>query len=60
MGILRDEVCERAGKRVFYRTWSTGDDKLSADPDYYRGVTDQVPVHDNLLFSIKYPIRASS
>ncbi|MEU1945907.1 hypothetical protein ABZ554_26620 [Streptomyces sp. NPDC020125] len=57
LGILRDEVCERAGKRVFYRTWSTGDDKLTADPDYYRGVTDRVPVHDNLLFSIKHTAR---
>ncbi|QWF82653.1 hypothetical protein [Amycolatopsis sp. CA-230715] len=57
LGILRDEVCERAGKRVFYRTWSTGGDKLTSDPAYYRAVTDQVATHENLVFSIKHTAR---
>lgn len=54
LGILRDELCVRAGKRVFYRTWSTGGDKLTSDPDFYRQVTDQVETHENLIFSIKH------
>ncbi|WP_205670011.1 MULTISPECIES: hypothetical protein [unclassified Amycolatopsis] len=54
LGILRDELCVRAGKRVFYRTWSTGSDKLTSDPDFYREVTDQVETHENLVFSIKH------
>ncbi|MFB9923718.1 hypothetical protein ACFORO_15120 [Amycolatopsis halotolerans] len=53
LGILRDEMCLR-GKRVFYRTWSTGSDKLTSDPDFYRQVTDQVETHENLVFSIKH------
>jgi hypothetical protein len=54
LGILRDEVCAGAGKRVFYRTWSTGSDKLTSDPAFYRQVTDQVGTHENLVFSIKH------
>jgi hypothetical protein len=51
--ILREEVCERAGKRVFYRTWSTVD-KLREDPAYYLSVTDQVETHERLVFSVKH------
>ncbi|MFD9890170.1 hypothetical protein ACFWY9_12580 [Amycolatopsis sp. NPDC059027] len=54
LGILRDEVCVRAGKRIFYRTWSTGSDKLTSDPTFYRQVTDKVDTHENLVFSIKH------
>ncbi|RZQ59597.1 hypothetical protein EWH70_33415 [Amycolatopsis suaedae] len=57
LGILRDEVCVRAGKRLFYRTWSTGGDKLTSDPAFYRQVTGQVAPHENLLFSIKHTAR---
>jgi hypothetical protein len=51
--MLRDEVCERAGKRVFYRTWSTSD-TLREDPAYYLSVTNQVDLHDRLVFSVKH------
>ncbi|GLY69683.1 hypothetical protein [Amycolatopsis taiwanensis] len=54
LGILREEVCVRAGKRVFYRTWSTGGDKLTADPAYYQQVTEEIETHENLVFSIKH------
>ncbi|MCX4551654.1 hypothetical protein [Streptomyces sp. NBC_01500] len=52
--LLREEVCVRAGKRLFYRTWSTGGDPLTNDPDYYRTVTGAVEPHQNLLFSVKH------
>ncbi|MFG2499430.1 hypothetical protein ACGFSB_14620 [Streptomyces sp. NPDC048441] len=52
--LLRDEVCVRAGKHLFFRTWSTGGDRLRDDPAYYRAVTDKIEPHDKLLFSIKH------
>lgn len=53
--LLRDEVCVRAGKRLFYRTWNTGSDGgLRDDPAYYRDVTDRIAPHDKLLFSVKH------
>ncbi|MCX4727144.1 hypothetical protein OG760_07960 [Streptomyces sp. NBC_00963] len=54
IGLLRDEVCVRAGKRLFYRTWSTGGDPLTNDPAFYRTVTDAIEPHRNLLFSVKH------
>ena len=51
---LRDEVCERLGKYVFFRTWDMFPDKLHARPDHYLHVTDQIEPHAKLLFSIKH------
>ncbi|MFE7120193.1 hypothetical protein ACFU99_32700 [Streptomyces sp. NPDC057654] len=54
INLLREEVCVRAGKRLFYRTWATGNDKFREDPTYYRAVTDRIEPHERLLFSIKH------
>lgn len=55
LDLLREEVCVRAGKRLFYRTWNTGSDGgLRDDPAYYRDVTDRIEPHAKLLFSIKH------
>ena len=55
IGLLRDEVCVRAGKQLFYRTWNTGGDGgLRDDPAYYREVTDRIAPHPRLLFSVKH------
>ncbi|WP_367429495.1 hypothetical protein [Streptomyces celluloflavus] len=54
IGLLREEVCVRAGKRLLYRTWSTGGDRLRDDPAFYRAVTDAIAPHERLLFSVKH------
>jgi len=51
--LLRDEVCAKRGKMVFYRTWDFGNN-FHVNPDYYLKVTDAIAPHSNLVFSIKY------
>lgn len=52
--ILRDEVCVKRNKKLFYRTWDFGYN-FHNNPDYYLKVTESVEPHPNLIFSIKYP-----
>ena len=51
--ILRDEVCEKRGRMVFYRTWDFGNN-FHVNPAYYLKVTDAIEPHPNLIFSIKH------
>ena len=50
--LLREEVCEKYNKKLFYRTWDFG--FFHTDADIYLKITDQVEPHPNLMFSIKY------
>jgi hypothetical protein len=50
--LLREEVCEKRNKKIFYRTWSFGG--MHEEPKYYLGVTDAIKPHPNLVFSIKH------
>jgi hypothetical protein len=50
--LLRDEVCEKRNKMIFYRTWSFGG--MHEKPDYYLAVTDQIEPHEKLVFAIKH------
>jgi hypothetical protein len=52
LNLLREEVCEKRGKALFYRTWDFGN--LHDRPDYYLAVTDRVEPHPLLYFSVKY------
>ena len=52
LDILRDEICAKRDKLLFYRTWSF--DGFHTDPAYYLSVTDRVEPHPKLLFSIKH------
>lgn len=52
LGILRDEVCVKRGKLVFYRTWSF--DGFGTDPSYYLSVAGNIEPHPNLIFSVKH------
>lgn len=54
INILREEVCEKRNKKLFYRTWDIG--QLHSIPKYYLSVTDSVKPHPNLYFSIKHTI----
>ncbi len=52
INLLRDEVCVKRNKTIFYRTWSFGGMHDSAA--YYLAVTNQIEPHTNLIFSIKH------
>ena len=52
LALLRDEVCVKRNKKLFYRTW--GWDGFLTDPKFYRSVTDKIEPHRNLIFSIKH------
>jgi len=51
--VLRDEVCVKLNKKIFYRTWDL-DNTFSTQPAIYRSVTDSIPTHANLIFSVKH------
>lgn len=52
INLLREEVCVKRNKMVFYRTWlSAGMDTM---PDVYLAVTNQIEPHPNLVFSVKH------
>lgn len=53
LNILREEVCVKRNKKLFYRTWDFGYN-FHNNPDFYLAVTNQVAPHPNLIFSIKY------
>lgn len=52
INLLKDEVCVKRNKTIFYRTWSFGGMHDSAA--YYLSVTDKIEPHQNLFFSIKH------
>lgn len=51
---LRDELCVKHGKQLFFRTWDIFPDKLHARLDHYLDVTNQIEPHPKLAFSIKH------
>ncbi|SEW28649.1 hypothetical protein SAMN05428988_3975 [Chitinophaga sp. YR573] len=53
INILRDEICVKRNKKLFYRTWDFGYN-FHNNPDYYLAVTNAIAPHPNLIFSIKY------
>jgi hypothetical protein len=54
ISFLRDEICEKHGKQLIFRTWDTAPDRLHAVPETYLAVSDAVSPHPNLSFSIKH------
>ncbi len=53
INLLREEVCVKRNKKLFYRTWDFGFN-FHNNPEFYLAVTDRVDPHPNLIFSIKY------
>lgn len=51
---LREEICIRHERLLFFRTWDCYPDRFHASLPYYLAVTDQIPVHEKLFFSIKH------
>ena len=52
LNLLREEVCVKFNKKIFYRTWSFGG--MHDSTAYYLNVTNQIEPHTNLVFSIKH------
>lgn len=52
--VLRDEVCVKQNKTLFYRTWDFGPKGFHEDPEFYLKVTNAIEPHPNLLFSLKH------
>jgi len=51
---LREEICVKQGRQIFFRTWDIFPDKLHASLPHYLEVTDRVAPHPLLAFSIKH------
>jgi len=52
INLLREEVCVKRNKKLFYRTWDFG--WFHTETEIYLAITDQIQPHDNLVFSIKH------
>ncbi|WP_033194505.1 hypothetical protein [Ochrovirga pacifica] len=56
INILREEVCVKRNKKIFYRTWDWGKikRKFHLIPEVYLKITNAVAPHPNLYFSTKH------
>lgn len=56
IALLREEVCVKRNKILFYRTWAlgTGNTNIHIHKDFYLKVTDAIEPHPNMVFSIKH------
>jgi hypothetical protein len=54
IAFLRDEICEKHGRALFFRTWDIFPDRLHARLDHYLEVTGRIEPHPLLAFSIKH------
>lgn len=52
INLLREEICVKRGKKVFYRTWDF--ERLHSKPDLYLATMSQVQPHENLFIMIKH------
>ncbi len=53
INLLREEVCVKRNKKLFYRTWDFGD-FFHVNPEVYQAITNKVEPHKNLIFSVKH------
>lgn len=52
INLLREEVCIKRNKKLFYRTWDF--DGFHVRPDFYLAATNAVEPHPLLYFSVKH------
>lgn len=52
INLLRQEVCVKRNKMIFYRTWASGG--MDQKPEVYLNVTNRIKPHPNLVFMIKH------
>jgi len=51
---LKEEVCDKHGKYLVFRTWDLFPDRFHANKQYYLDITNQIDECDKLIFSIKH------
>ncbi len=51
--LLREEVCVKLNRNIFYRTWDFGNN-FHTNPRYYLAVTEVIRPHPKLVFSVKH------
>jgi len=54
ISFLREEVCVKRNKKIFFRTWDCFDNRFHTNLQYYLEITNRIEIHENLYFSIKY------
>jgi hypothetical protein len=56
LNLLREHICEKHSKYCIYRTWAVSYPyiKLQNEPDFYEEITNEIPLHPKLIFSIKH------
>lgn len=54
INFLREEVCIKHNKYLFFRTWDCFPDRFHADLQYYLDVTNRIEPCGKLVFSIKH------
>ncbi len=53
LSLLREQVCVKHDRFIFYRTWDFGD-RFHVNPAYYLRVTDAIMPHPRLMLSVKH------
>ncbi|MCP4373227.1 MAG: hypothetical protein GY797_34750 [Deltaproteobacteria bacterium] len=51
--LLREEVCVKRNKKLFYRTWDFGN-FFHVNPQVYLSITNSVEPHENMIFCVKH------
>ncbi len=51
--LLREEVCVKRNKKLFYRTWDFGN-FFHVNPEVYLSITNSVEPHENMIFCVKH------
>lgn len=54
INFLVEEICNKHGKYLIFRTWDCFADRFHADLEYYLDVTNRITPCDKLIFSIKH------
>lgn len=53
INLLREEICVKADRTLYYRTWDFGNN-FHNNPKYYLDVTNAIAPHPKLIFSLKH------
>jgi rhamnogalacturonyl hydrolase YesR len=53
INLLREEICAKRNKMLFYRTWDFGNN-FHVNPKFYLSATDPVEPHPKLVFAVKH------
>ncbi len=51
---LREEICIKHDKYLFFRTWSFGAESFHGSREYYLSVMNKIEPHEKLIMSIKH------